>query len=454
MILPNVLIVIFVLFFATTCYVMVRRGDDLHAMAYLALFVYSVFAQIGYVNYPQFSQEAHAYFGPALFYDYWLFMFGSFFATFLVYLALTTFRRRSRPAYRMIKAPKRAGPVLLCGLVTLLAAVLADYFVSNREAFHWGGGAEYSLWFALGFRLLNAATLVLYIGQRSAVGRPTARRLMRLALVLCLPLVMVVAIAIGSRSDLLFLAIALSFYEMHPLSRFLRLHKRQLAGFVMIGLVIVYALTALSKVRGTTDAVTPSVLWEAISQPDLTMNAEDLARTIILQDYHAPSLTLFLSMANDFVYPDEVFKSNLANLFIWLNYPLLSTSITASVSGAPYARGTGWSYHLFVEGYNAAGWLGIMYNAVAWNLGMLLWKTLASSDDERFNRGVTALLSLWVVAVMRSQSVFFLKILWQGTLPAMVLLGLAMGLRPVFKRRRLVRRSPAALSCQTHNRAL
>ena len=83
--LPLFLIIIFSLFVYYSIRFMIKRGHDLHAMAFLTLYIYTIFAQIGYAYLPELSILIGAYFGPMLFYKYWAFMFLSFFFTFLLY---------------------------------------------------------------------------------------------------------------------------------------------------------------------------------------------------------------------------------------------------------------------------------------------------------------------------------------------------------------------------------
>ena len=64
---------------------MINRHNDLHALAFLALYIYTIFAQIGYAYFPELSILTGAYFGPILFYKYWAFMFFSFVFSFVLY---------------------------------------------------------------------------------------------------------------------------------------------------------------------------------------------------------------------------------------------------------------------------------------------------------------------------------------------------------------------------------
>ena len=123
----------------------------------------------------------------------------------------------------------------------------------------------------------------------------------------------------------------------------------------------------------------------------------DGATSLLFQDYYHPSHTLFISMYYDIIDPLEVIKSNLANSLVLLKYPYLTTTIVARESGEMEGRGIGWGYHYFVEGFNAMGFLGVFYNALFWNLGMLLWMKLTQSNNRMHNR---VMLSLTVLSLI------------------------------------------------------
>ena len=126
-------------------------------------------------------------------------------------------------------------------------------------------------------------------------------------------------------------------------------------------------------------------------------------------------------MHYDIVDPIEVLKSNLANSLIKLDYPFLTYTITERVTGSKEERGAGWAYHYFVEGYNAAGFLGIFYNALFWNLGMIFWIQLTRSNNKKHNRFMLSISVLIIMLVMRSQTSAFIQFYWLILLPGLVL---------------------------------
>ena len=169
---------------------------------------------------------------------------------------------------------------------------------------------------------------------------------------------------------------------------------------------------------------------------DSKFSDQSFFENILLQDYYVPSHTLFISMHYNIIDPIEVFISNCANSLIKLKYPFLSTKIVERVTGSSDERGAGWAYHYFVEGYNAIGLAGVFYNALFWNLGMLLWVRLTQSNNRRHNKAMLSISILIIVLVMRSQTSAFVQFYWLILLPGLGLLLLANNSKFAFFKRR------------------
>ena len=149
---------------------------------------------------------------------------------------------------------------------------------------------------------------------------------------------------------------------------------------------------------------------------------QDTSSGILLQDYFLPSHTLFISMQYNYD-PLEVLKSNLAPLVL-LKYPFLTSTILERGLGRAGAR-SGWACHYFVEGYNTIGFLGVIYNALLWNLGMILWLRLAQSNNKRHNQVMLSISVLIIFFVMKSQTSAFIQFYWMILLPGLFLSMLA-----------------------------
>lgn len=424
MIPPFILITILTLFVFYCIKVMITRGHDLHAMAFFTLYIYTIFAQIGYAYFPELSIFIGAYFGPTLFYKYWAFMFFSFVFSFLIY-------RKTNPVnevkylYRVKLTKRGYGHYLFFTITILLYFALNLYFYKNRELFAWGDGNPMgSQWFALGFGIFTICILFTYIIFRNKSDKFIIHRWTFVLFIIFLLFFLKINFAAGSRSNILYFFLAIIFYELSPFMNSIKYQKKRILKSLLIGAFIINVLLILSSLREKPSEVNLSSLLNFKSATNSSTNIA-LSNKILLQDYYAPSHLLFISMHYNFIDPIETFKSNFANVFIKLNHPYLTQTITSKI-GLNYKRGEGWGYHIFVEGYNAVGWLGILYNAIFWNLGMAFWCTLARSDNKMHNKVMLSVLILVLFGQMRSgQTCGFIHTYWLVLLPALGLLLLA-----------------------------
>jgi hypothetical protein len=422
--LPGFLIVFLSIFVLYSLRFMVKRHDYLHAIAFLFLYIYTVFAQIGYAYFPELSMFYGAYFGPFLFYKYWAFMFLSFLSTFLVYRLLTRFNIKSA-AYRVKKLSVSYFHYFFYAIVFFLLIVLNVYFYVNRGLFGYGGGTPMggSL-FGLGFIFFQTCTFILYTLFRDELNRKIKRLFSLLLFSICILFYVQVVFTSGTRSPILYFFLALVAYEFFPLNLKDKYYRRKLLVFSFVGLGVFTSLNLLRSIRLSGEMINMSSFINYNSD-DSEFADQDISALVLAQDYYVPSHTLFVSMQYNIIDPLEVLRSNFFNALVKFKYPFFTTKITQRVTGSTDERGVGWAYHYFVEGYNAFGFFGFFYNAIFWNLGVTLWVKLGCSNDWRHNKVMLSLSTLVVVMVMKSQTSAFIQFYWLVLLPALGLLLLA-----------------------------
>ncbi len=419
--LPLFLLIIFSLFVFYSISVMIKRGHDFHALAFFILFIYTIFAQIGYAYFPELSTLVGAYFGQKLFYKYWSFMFLSFFFTFLLYKKINP-KKRKQDTYAVKLTTRNYGQYFFFSIVILLYISLSLYFIIYKGVFGYGGGSPMGgPWFGIGFLLFQTCTLILYIIFRDRVNKSKKRIFSFILFIICIEFFLRVVIASGTRSPIAYLFIAIVFYELFPLFRSIKYQKRKIFFIVLAGFFVISILSTLRALRTQGEDTSFSSIYN-FDKTDLNESDDDLSAIILLQDYYLPSHTLFVSMNYNIIDPVEVIKSNFANSLVTLKYPFLTTTILNRAYGTESERGVGWAYHYFVEGYNALGFFGIFYNALFWNLGMLLWIKLTQSNNERHNKAMLAISVLVIISVMKSQTSAFIQFYWLILLPGLVLL--------------------------------
>ena len=433
--LPLFLILILSLFVFYSIRFMMKRGHDLHALAFFMLYIYTIFAQIGYAYFPELSDLAGAYFGPMLFYKYWAFMFFSFFFTFLLYKKMNPANDK-KDIYIVKSTSLNYGEYFFFLIAILIYLALNLYFERYRGLFGYGGGNSMGgPWFGIGFWIFTLCNFILYTLARDKSNTIKKRIFSFILFLLCLLFFLEVTIAAGTRSPILYFFMGIAFYELSPIIKTIKYQKRNIFILMVSAFFVISALTILRDIRTQGENIGFSSIFNHESS-ESQFSDQDLSTTILSQDYFLPSHTLFVSMQFNIIDPLEVVKSNLANSLVLLKYPFLSNTILKRGLGIENDRGVGWAYHYFVEGYNALGLLGVFYNALFWNLFMALWSRLSRSNNRRHNKAMLSISVLVIALVMKGQTSAFIQFYWMILLPGLVLLLLANNSTIAFFRRR------------------
>jgi len=410
----SILIATSVLLFLPTWWYILRR-DDLTGIGYAVLFIYTIFTQVGYIYYPGLSAGRYVYYGEEMFLPYWAFMTGSFAACFLGFVVV----RRARWGLGLVRLEPVRSPHLFLFYALVLVftgALVGGYFVLRPELRY--GALEEDLTretiiFLYGFRLYAAIVLALWARKRDpALARP--RRGALVLFILSLTAYAAIALAVGSRSDLLYLAFGIAVFELQPLALALRKYARKLIFISLCALPFLYGLLALESARQRYNPITMGILAETMVSSERMFGTEGgMAEQMIGQDYYWPSTLLMTAMYYDVVDPLEVVKSNGANALAGLQYPYLTQTLAAKAVGRMgFGRVGGFAFHLFIEGWMVAGWFGIVYNAVAFNAGLALCRSLTRTSVLSVNRLLTAQMAIVLPSMMRMQSSVFVKVGW------------------------------------------
>lgn len=423
--LPLLLIIILSLFVYYSINVMLKRGHDMHAIAFFSLYIYTVFTQVGYAYFPDFSILIGAYYGPMLFYNYWAFMFLSFVLSFLLYKHINP--ANNKRYFYIVKNTKQKHMnfIFIC-ITVVLYIILTLYFSNNRDMFGYGGGTPMgSSLFGIGFWVYTICILILYTLIRENTYSNAKRIISLIVFIPCIIFFFKVSIASGVRGTLLYFFVAIACYELCPFYKILKFNKSKIIISIFVAIYLFNILSTLREIRILGEEINFSSLSSSYEIGESQFSNQSLQRKILMQDYYNPSHTLFISMHYGIIDPIEVIKSNFANSLIKLKYPYLTTMIVGEASGQTFDRAEGWAYHYFVEGYNALGFIGIFYNAIFWNFGMILWIRLTQSNNNRHNKQMLPILGLVIIITMRGQTSQFIQFYWLILLPGLILLMLA-----------------------------
>jgi hypothetical protein len=429
---PALLISLFSFFFIVSFAYIIRR-DYLSGLYYFFLFVYTIFTQIGYALYPETAIVARAYYGQEIFFDYWLFVSLSF---LVIFLAFVLFWRSNRhPAAQISEDPRGSQSVgrkiVFFVTVVVFNVAMIYSFLSNYESIGYVGDIFPSKFFTYGFYSYGSVIMVLYAKLRTFSSNAFGKVLCRILLLVSLGVLVAISIRSGQRNQILALAVGIASFEfISSPSKFGKKFVKVLP-LMIAALLFVIVLTNL---RTQISDISPLEFIQ-LFPPVLGESVRAFFLSPIFQDYFAPSLQLFASIYHQLIFPTEVIRSNVLNSVVFMGYPYLQETVGKFIDPA-VTRTQGYAYYLLTEGYNFAGWFGILYNAWIFWGGLLLWRKLFLRGNREFNRFMTTMMAMQVFGIVRGQSVYFIRDIYLLLLPAALLFSLATGLKPALVRHR------------------
>jgi len=404
--------------------------DALLAGFYVFLFVYVIFALIGYALYPTLSIALGLYLGPGVVPRAVLFLALSFLG-FLVTYAILGERIIHRGWIGVRYAAAPGARLALFGAIVLYLAWMAAVFARDYASISYANFPQMpDFAFSIGFKQMPVVSLVLYAFVRRHARTPFERIAGIALLIVEALLFAMIAGKAGNRSDILALSLGVVTYELFPVLTDDRGGLRPGRALQLARRPVVVALVALVGVAGGW-----LMLRNYAARGSLGA-VEGLPTYAILlyNDFFTPAHMLFGAIGLDWVHPWAVIQSNLANATFTgrvFDVPYLQQDIGNALVPGTSNRMASFGYYLFAEGWMFAGAWGFLYNAIVPALGLLCWRRLSATRDLRANLFWAAFAAMFVATIARSQSALIPRsLLFNGVLAA-VLFVLATGARAV-----------------------
>jgi hypothetical protein len=410
------------------CLKSIMKNDITFGLIYFFLFIYSIFALIGYSSYPILSLILGAYFAAEDINRYISFIGLSFLCFFIVF-KLFYKRFFCNASYNVSRSGLDLSAIFIfIYLVHLI--FLYFYFIfyggdlsysnASDESFQAEKGLVFSLFMHL-FKLCPTLILLLYflyVNFKFSGSRVSLNSLKFLTFFEVL-IFLIIAIKVGNRTDLLALTMSVIFLEYVRSLTFDDLRTRfaaRLKNIVIFGVAMIIFMNYLESFRN-------------IDNPVELHGVEK----ILMKDYFAPAHILFAAISLNYIDPWNVFISNISNTLFLLKQPYLQYYIMEIIVPGVATRSASYAFYIFTEGFMALGWFGILYNGIIPFLGISLWRFLANSNSKFYNIFVLSLISTQFATVCRGQSSYFIKDVYIFFIPALFLLYCATGLRPASK---------------------
>lgn len=401
-IIPLILMLLLTFVVIKSIITMLRNHDDVYAFAVFVLYIYTIFAQIGYCYFPELSIMLGAYFGRDVYYEYYFVMLSSFISFYCFYKYFRKRKYTRAVFFNKMNNERKVTRKTFIILYIFLFFILAGYFYTHRGEFAWG--QNYSMgpaWFSFIFNFFNKAIFILYVHNRNHFSV-----FKTVTLSVSILFFLQVSASAGNRSPILYYFFMFVMYEMYPFITTFRLHKKRL---IMIGIFVFFVIQGLQLVmqlRTSTNEIGFSEL-KAASESSSELDVA-LYEKILLQDYYSPSHPLFVAIEKNYIDPVEVLLSTICNSVYFVHYDHLTNTVL-SLIGLKFERNEGWAFHYFIEGFVAAGFLAFLYNGVILNLLMRLLLMFSKTNDQESSRFMLAIITYFITNCMRGQTSIFIR---------------------------------------------
>lgn len=416
----DLFLLIFFTFFILITGIYIFKRNILFGGLYFFLFIYSIFAQIGYCFFPELSELAKAYFGKQAFYEFYFFNILSFLFFFIIFYFTYPILIKVKK-YELIKESKGMKPYIFLFIIFCYFSFIFLYFINHLDVINWTNAADedflknqglvYKL-FAASFKTLNGIAIIFYIKWRVKNEYENISFFPKsfLLFLLALSLVMLLLICnqIGSRTDIVAFILGVGIFEVKQ-----GLSVKKILKFLTVTLVLLIFMLYLENARAENTAISEF----------------SSAEKIIYKDYFAPAHMLYTAIGLNYINPLQVLTSNFANSFFLLNVDYLQKPLTDLINPGVATRSAGYAFYLFTEGYMFMGFFGFLYNGLMLMLGLSIWYLIYNSKNKYYNLIIFCLMSTQLVNFSRSQSSYFYKDIWVFLLPYLILFYLSSGLR-------------------------
>jgi hypothetical protein len=408
----------FIIFFILSSFYIWKKSQ-IFFLAYSALFAYTIFTQLGYLFYPEILDivSFHQYYGKEAFIPYWIYIFLSFIAIFLIFIRLYEKKYKTMLKLEIKPLLKKSHIFLYLTLIFFYESFLIFFLVKNYENLSYFTQfvlKDNKLWSYL--FTINGIILLSLFYKIYTTYKKNWKVFYIILFILSVSVFLITAIKGGQRIEmaatLLGFIVFLGFVFKDKIKNKGRILKY---GFIIL-FIAVLLFQGIRTTRG--GQITIEMFLENIKNPEIYLSLF-LPKNLIFQDWLSPSLTLITSMEQDIVFPSKVIESNLRCLVPFISHQSLGEILARIIN--PESRG-GYGYYILNEGYNFMGFAGFIYSAFIFVLGFrLLESFFASTKDKLFNAYMYGIIAFLIIDIVRGQSIGFLKGLYFYFLPAIIL---------------------------------
>lgn len=405
------------------------KKSHIFFLFYLVLFVYTFFTQVAYLFYPDKLDviSHYQYYGEEPFIYYWSYIFLAFILIFLLFIVFYNKKYKTIFNLQVKTSLKKPDNLIYSFLILFYIGINTFFLAKNYENLSYvrqGILKNNTIWFYL-FSLGGIFLLSLF--YKIYIETKRRRKLFYSILFLfTLSVFSLTAIRAGQRIQIamgLLGLIASLYYLFKDKIKFKHLKLKYIFVTFFIFFVAVSFFQGIRIIRGHDE--TFSNFFITLKRPQIYLSVFQ-PENLVFQDWLFPSLTLITSMERNIIFPVKVIESNLKCLIPFISHRSLGSTLSRVIDPEGIQ---GYGYYIFTEGYNLMGFVGFIYSAFIFVLGIrILESFFARTNDKVFNSYMYGIMGVMIIGVVRGgQTMIFLKSLYLYFLPAIILFVLLSG---------------------------
>jgi len=408
----------FIIFFILSSFYIWKKSQ-IFFLAYSVLFAYTIFTQLGYLFYPETLDivSFHQYYDKEAFIPYWIYIFLSFIAIFLIFILL--YEKKYKTILKLEIKPllKKSHIFLYLQLIFFYESFLIFFLVKNYENLSYFTQSvlkDNTLWFYL--FAINGIVLLSLFYKIYTTYKKNWKVFYIILFILSVAVFLITAIRAGQRIEIAATFLGFTMFLWFGLREKIQKKRKIIKYGFLILLIAILLFQGIRMTRG--GEVSIANFLEMVKKPKIYMDLF-LPKTLIFQDWAVPSMSLSTSIEKDIIFPSRVIESNFKTFIPFISHQSLGEILSRIIDPEGV---TGYGYYVLTEGYNFIGFAGFVYAAFIFVLGIrLLESFFTNTKDKLFNAFMYGIIAFLIIDIVRGQSIGFLKGLYFYFLPALLL---------------------------------
>lgn len=409
----------------------IYRRDIIFSIVLFWMFAYCIFSMIAYLYYPEdlIIRSGGQYYGLDIFYDYYIYIVASFVMIGIFYFILNAIK----PCIIMntVNAKIEFSRIIFYIIMMVYIFIMTFFLIKNYGELSYDNQRvmkDNKIWFYL---YTTSGVFILALLNDIVVNKKN-KLVKSIFMVVLFTVVIWTSLKSGQRIELFMIGNILMVYFLTLIrtkeNNGKTIKRIPMKQKVKLGIIIIIFIVFFQIIRTTRGDI----------QEILNLDFKKLMivlfdmKTIVFQDWFAPSLSLITCMQFHVIQPIEVVKSNILNIFSFIfgGYPSLGESFSRYVDPNGI---TGYGYYFLTEGYQLVGSLGFIVSSFLIVFYYRCYRVLLlSRNNDNYNCYMSGIIALYIISIVRGQSLFFIKGIMFYIIPAIFLYFLQFGKLPMF----------------------